>query len=111
MADHPVFEWMPSGARPPGEGATACVELRGKSVLVCRVEGRLHAVENRCPHAGAALDGGRLDGHVLECPLHGGRLDVRDGSPVEVPIRKPAERFAVREGLTGLVEVLLPQSS
>jgi 3-phenylpropionate/trans-cinnamate dioxygenase ferredoxin subunit len=110
VAEAPVFEWVCSGARPPGEGATLCVEVRGRSVLVCCVEGRLHAVENRCPHAGAGLDGGRLDGHVLECPLHGGRLDVRDGSPVEVPIRKPTERFAVREGLAGLVEILLPQA-
>ena len=111
MAETPVFEWVSSGTRPPGEGGTVCALLRGRSVLVCCVEGRLHAVENRCPHAGAPLDGGRLDGHVLECPLHGGRLDVRDGSPVEVPIRKPVERFAAREGLTGLVEILLPQAS
>jgi nitrite reductase/ring-hydroxylating ferredoxin subunit len=111
MAEAPVFEWVSSGARPPAEGDTLCALLRGRSVLVCRVEGQLHAVENRCPHAGAALDGGRLDGHVLECPLHGGRLDVRDGSPVEVPIRKPALRYAVREGFAGLVEVLLPQPS
>lgn len=111
MAETPVFEWVSSGTRPPGEGDSVCALLRGQRVLVCRVEGRLHAVENRCPHAGVALDGGRLDGHVLECPLHGGRLDVRDGSAVEVPIRKPALRFAVREGLTGLVEILLPQAS
>ena len=111
MAETPVFEWVSSSARPPGESATLRVEMRGRGILVCRVEGRLHAIEDRCPHAGVSLDGGCLDGHVLECPLHGGRLDVRDGSPVEVPIRKPAERFAVREGLTGLVEVLLPQAS
>ena len=111
MAEAPVFAWVSSDARPPGESTTLRVEVRGHALLVCRARGRLYAIEDRCPHAGASLEGGRLDGHVLECPLHGGRLDVRDGTPVEIPIRKPVERFAVREGLTGLVEVLLPQSA
>jgi 3-phenylpropionate/trans-cinnamate dioxygenase ferredoxin subunit len=111
VAETPVLEWVPSEARPPGESAALRIEVRGRAILVCRALGRLYAIEDRCPHAGMSLDGGRLDGHVLECPLHGGRLDVRDGSPVELPIRKPVERFAVREGLGGLVEVLLPRSA
>jgi anthranilate 1,2-dioxygenase ferredoxin subunit len=33
---------------------------------------------------------------LLECPLHGGKLDVRDGSHVALPIRKPARTYPVR---------------
>jgi nitrite reductase/ring-hydroxylating ferredoxin subunit len=110
VAETPVLEWVAAGATPPGEGAMTRVELRGRGILVCRASGGLYAIEDRCPHAGVALAGGRLDGFVLECPLHGGRLDVRDGSPVEVPIRRAAERFAVRDGTKGL-ELLLPQSA
>ena len=65
-------------------------------LVICHADGAYYALENRCPHALVPLDAGRLEGCVLECPLHGGRLDVRDGSPLAQPIRKPATTFAVR---------------
>jgi nitrite reductase/ring-hydroxylating ferredoxin subunit len=111
MAETPVLAWIAAGAAAPGEGALVRVDVGGRGILVCRASHRLYAIEDRCPHAGAALGDGRLTGFVLECPLHGGRLDVRDGSPVDAPIRRAAERFAVREGLRGELEVLLPQSA
>jgi 3-phenylpropionate/trans-cinnamate dioxygenase ferredoxin subunit len=111
MAETPIFEWVEAGSPPPGEGALQRVDVRGKSIVVCRVSDRLYAIADRCPHADVALSGGRLTGFVLECPLHGGRLDVRDGSPVEPPIRRSVERFAVRQGMRGDLEILLPQSA
>jgi nitrite reductase/ring-hydroxylating ferredoxin subunit len=77
-------------------GALRAVELEGRKLVLCRAEDRFYALENRCPHAFAPLDAGRLRGFVLECPLHGGRLDVRDGSPCGDPIRRPVAHFAVR---------------
>ena len=38
----------------------------------------------------------QLEGTVLECPFHGGKLDVRDGSPQRPPIRRPAATYPVR---------------
>jgi 3-phenylpropionate/trans-cinnamate dioxygenase ferredoxin subunit len=111
MGETAALEWVDAGATPPGEGAMTRVDVRGRGILVCRASDRLYAIEDRCPHAGVSLAGGRLAGFVLECPLHGGRLDVRDGSPVDAPIRRAAERFAVREGLGGELELLLPQSA
>ena len=75
-------------------------------LLVCNVEGSFYALENRCPHAEVRLDAGALRGCVLECPLHGGRLDVRDGSPAGQPIRRPATTFAVR-AIDGKLEIEL----
>ena len=43
-------------------------------------------------------------GCVLECPVHGGRLDVRDGSPQRHPIRRPATTYPVRES-GGQIEI------
>ena len=42
------------------------------------------------------LSDGRLEGSVLQCPLHGGKLDVRSGEPTRPPIRRPVRTFAVR---------------
>jgi 3-phenylpropionate/trans-cinnamate dioxygenase ferredoxin subunit len=84
----------------PGE--IRALEIAGRSVLVCNAQGDYYALENRCPHAAMPLAGGRLRGTVLECPLHGGKLDVRDGRPCAQPIRKPATTFEVRPAQAGI---------
>ena len=71
-------------------------ETGGERLVLCNAGGTPYVLEDRCPHAFAYLSEGRLDGFMLECPLHGGKLDVRDGSPAAPPIRKPARTFAVR---------------
>jgi nitrite reductase/ring-hydroxylating ferredoxin subunit len=71
-------------------------EASGLRLVLCNAGGTPYVLEDRCPHAFAYLSEGRLDGFVLECPLHGGKLDVRDGSPAAPPIRKPVRSFAVR---------------
>ena len=74
----------------------AAFELDGVELVLCNAAGAACVIEDRCPHAEAALSEGRLEGFVLECPLHGGKLDVRDGKPIAAPIRQPARTFAVR---------------
>lgn len=76
-------------------GQTRAIEVGHRKVLVCNAEGRFYAIENRCPHAMVRLDAAALRGCVLECPVHGGRLDVRDGSPQGHPIRKRAITYPV----------------
>ena len=83
-------------------GCVRAVEAEGRRLLLCNAFGRFYALENRCPHLGIPLDGGRLEGFTLECPLHGGRLDVRDGTPQALPIRRRAVTFAVREVQGGI---------
>ena len=78
-------------------GQTRAVSAHGLSVLVCNADGRFYAIENRCPHAMVRLDAAVLSGCILECPVHGGRLDVRDGSPQRPPVRRPAITYRVEE--------------
>ena len=89
---------------PPGQ--MRGVEEDGARLLVCNVEGSFYVIENRCPHAEVRLDAGALRGCVLECPVHGGKLDVRDGKPAGQPIRRPATTFAARE-IDGKLEIEL----
>ena len=90
-------------------GQTRAVEAFGAQLLVCNAEGRFYAIENRCPHARVRLDTAMLSGCILECPVHGGRLDVRDGSPQRRPIRTPAVTYPVRE-IGGLIEIASPRT-
>jgi nitrite reductase/ring-hydroxylating ferredoxin subunit len=76
-------------------GQTRAIEAGSRRLLVCNAEGRFYAIENRCPHALVRLDAAALRGCILECPVHGGRLDVRDGSPQGHPIRKRAITYPV----------------
>ena len=82
------------GDIPPG--GMRAVEAGGLPILVCNVAGEFFALENRCPHVRIPLDGGRLEGPVLQCPLHGGKLDVRDGASLAPPIRRAACTYPVR---------------
>lgn len=61
------------------EGRGLCVRLRGIDVGLFRVDGEIHAMENRCPHAGFPLSEGRLRGAVVICSEHGWDFDVRTG--------------------------------
>jgi nitrite reductase/ring-hydroxylating ferredoxin subunit len=48
-------------------------------VLLSRLGGRLHAIDDCCGHAGRLLSEGRRDGAAIVCPGHGIAFDVRDG--------------------------------
>jgi nitrite reductase/ring-hydroxylating ferredoxin subunit len=91
-----VERWVAVDVSGLDAGAMRALEVEGRKLLVCRAGGEFYALENRCPHAAVELTLGQLHGHVLECPVHGGKLDVRDGRPCAQPIRKPAVTFAVR---------------
>lgn len=54
-------------------------------VSVYHVGGRLHAIADTCPHAGASLCEGELDGDIVTCPRHGSQFRVTDGERVRGP--------------------------
>jgi 3-phenylpropionate/trans-cinnamate dioxygenase ferredoxin component len=102
-----ALEWVRTEAEAPRESAVLGLEVAGRRVVVCRAGGRLYALEDRCPHALSPLSAGALRGYTLECPFHGGTLDVRDGRPLSAPIRRPAATYAVRDA-DGRLEIGLP---
>jgi nitrite reductase/ring-hydroxylating ferredoxin subunit len=66
-------------------------------LAVYHIGGRLFAVEDRCPHAGAVLSGGELEGPVLTCPAHGSQFDVRDGDRCRGPADVGLKTFPLLE--------------
>ena len=91
-----MADWLDVPVPLPPPGGMAAFELDGLELVLCNAGGAPCVIEDRCPHAEVALSEGRLEGAVLECPLHGGKLDVRDGRPVAAPIRRSVRTFAVR---------------
>ncbi|CAN5597386.1 non-heme iron oxygenase ferredoxin subunit [soil metagenome] len=72
-------------------------ELGRHGVVVCRVVGQLHAVEDNCSHREARLSEGRLRGSLLTCALHGAQFDVRTGAQQGPPAPCPIASFPVTE--------------
>lgn len=61
------------------------VFVDGKDILVLKIDGRYHAIHNVCTHAFALMVGGIVEGHEIECPLHGARFDIRTGRNLTPP--------------------------
>ena len=54
-------------------------------VLVAHTPDGLVAIDDRCPHMAAPLSLGRLDGCIVDCPLHSGQFDLATGDPTRMP--------------------------
>lgn len=67
------------------------VELAGRSPLaVWLVGGEVYVTDDTCTHGKASLtEGGMREGFVVECGLHLGAFDVRDGSVASAPCTEP----------------------
>ena len=61
------------------------VMLGNKPVLLANVGGTFYAISDRCGHQKASLSKGKLEGEIVECPLHFARFNVRTGKMVSGP--------------------------
>jgi naphthalene 1,2-dioxygenase system ferredoxin subunit len=84
------------------------VRVRGRTVALYDADdGNVYATSAMCSHAGAALADGYFDGWVIECPLHQGCFDIRDGQPKGAPATRRLQIYAVRV-VNGRIEIRLP---
>ncbi len=63
----------------PALGMRSLFEPEGSSLALFNVAGQLYAIDDSCPHQGASLCGGRLEGRVIQCCAHGLRFDLASG--------------------------------
>jgi nitrite reductase/ring-hydroxylating ferredoxin subunit len=77
-------------------GRMKWVAVAGERVLLANVDGAFYAIADVCGHKRAPLSRGRLDGHVVECPLHFARYDLRTGKLIDGPVSADVATFAVR---------------
>lgn len=77
-------------------GQKKLVSIEGKEIVLCNVDGKYYAVDNFCPHMGAPLSEGELDGTDLWCPFHGASFDVTNGDVLSPPAYENLNCFSVR---------------
>ena len=72
------------------------VDLDGKRLALYKVEGAVFATDNICTHGHARLCDGFLEGHEIECPLHQGKFDIRDGRALCAPLSEDIKTYPVK---------------
>jgi len=72
------------------------VAVDGRDIALYTVGDEIYATDNICTHGHARLCEGFLDGHEIECPLHQGKFDVRDGRPTCEPAVEAVRSYPVK---------------
>ncbi len=102
MTDHNVakLDELPDARPHP-------VDIEGTAILLYRQGSSVSAIGATCPHAGAPLAEGILDGHRLICPWHKAEFCLRTGRYLAPPAVDNLPRYQTRIE-DGRVMVTLP---
>lgn len=77
-------------------GQIKWVAVDGVRLVLANVDGQFYALRDVCGHKNAPLSRGRLNGCLIECPLHFAVFDVRTGKFVDGPSSADVPAFEVR---------------
>lgn len=81
------------GNLPAGTGKA--FEVAGRKIACFNVGGRIFAIDDACPHDGAPLSEGSLDGTTITCPWHGAEFDVTCGKVLCPPAVENTNTYPV----------------
>ncbi|MBN2851931.1 MAG: Rieske 2Fe-2S domain-containing protein [Clostridia bacterium] len=59
------------------------VVIGSTEILLSNIDGEFYAVNDKCPHMGGSLSEGILEGHLISCPRHGSKFDVKTGKNMD----------------------------
>jgi len=108
--DNTAFESRPGDwaeaaqASDLAEGSPFKATVEGAGVLLVREGERVFAIAEACTHRGGPLSEGEVSDGCVECPWHGSRFRLSDGSVEQGPATTPQPAYDVRER-DGRVEV------
>jgi len=89
--------WIDAAAEAdvPDDDVTS-VAAGGVELALYGVAGEVFATANLCTHGNARLCDGFLDGHEIECPLHQGKFDIRNGRASCEPATEAVRTYPVK---------------
>ena len=86
-------------------GGMTVVAIDRERIMLANADGQFFAMRDMCGHRNAPLSRGRLEGCIVECPLHFAQFDVRTGKLIDGPISADVPVYEVRvEGDTVFVK-------
>jgi len=66
-------------------GSYKAVFAGDEEILLINLDEHYYAIEDKCTHQEAPLDGGELEGDQIICPLHGASFCVKTGEVTAPP--------------------------
>ncbi|MEG0342270.1 Rieske (2Fe-2S) protein [Acinetobacter sp. TY1] len=63
----------------PTSGARAFLKVDEKFLVLFNINEQFYAIDDSCPHQGASLFNGKLEGKALQCCAHGLKFDLESG--------------------------------
>ncbi len=72
------------------------IDIAGRQVALYNTNGEFFATDNICSHGQADLCDGFLEGYEIECPMHQGRFDIRNGQPACAPVTEAIKSYPVK---------------
>ncbi len=79
MTEHNLGKWRQVYF---GRGKT--YTINGQQIAMFSIDGELFAIDDACPHVGASLGSGKLEGKLVACPAHDWQFDVTNGECITV---------------------------
>jgi nitrite reductase/ring-hydroxylating ferredoxin subunit len=79
---------------PPGKAKQ--VKASDKTLAIFNVNGTFYAIDDTCPHRGASLAEGDVEGHEVTCPWHAAVFDVTSGAHLSPPARSDVACYKVQ---------------
>ena len=67
------------------EGKGKVFDVGEKRIAIFNVAGKFHAIDDTCPHAGASLAEGHLEGGNIGCPWHYAEFELATGKHLHAP--------------------------
>lgn len=89
-------EWIDvAGAAEVPDGEGIAVQAGERPIALFRVGDDIFATDLMCTHGQARLCDGFVEGYEIECPLHQGRFDIRDGRALCEPVTEDLRTYPV----------------
>lgn len=78
------------------DGEVAAARVGDTPLAVFRLGEQVYALHDLCSHGNARLSEGFVEDGCIECPLHQGLFDIRNGCPMSPPVKEPVASFPAR---------------
>ncbi len=79
MTEHNLGKWQHVY---DGHGKT--FTIGEQQIAMFSIDGEVFAFDDECPHVGASLGTGKLNGKLVTCPAHDWQFDITNGECVTI---------------------------
>jgi nitrite reductase/ring-hydroxylating ferredoxin subunit len=76
-------------------GSARCFEIAGRRIAVFHTDSGFLAIDDECPHEGASLSEGTINGECVTCPWHSAEFDLRTGEVLTPPATDNVRSYPV----------------